>query len=40
MLEHTAFSLADADVLQTMAFVGFGIADIVFFVWVLYLIRQ
>jgi hypothetical protein len=40
MLEHTAFSLADDGVLQTLAFVGFGLADIVFFVWVLYLIRQ
>jgi hypothetical protein len=40
MLEHTAFSLVDASTLQTLAFVGFAIADIVFFVWVVYLIRQ
>jgi hypothetical protein len=40
MLEHTAFSLADDGVLQTVALVGFGIADIVFFIWVAYLIRQ
>jgi hypothetical protein len=40
MLEHTVFSLADDGILQALAFVGFGIANIAFFVWVIYLIRQ
>jgi len=40
MLENTVFSLADASALQILAFVGFAIADIAFFVWVVYLIRQ
>ena len=40
MLENTAFSLADASGLQILAFLGFGVATIAFFVWVAYLVRQ
>jgi hypothetical protein len=40
MLEHTAFSLTNASALQVLAFVGFGIATIAFFVWVAYLTRH
>jgi hypothetical protein len=40
MLENTAFSLADAGPIQVVAFVGFAIATIAFFVWVAYLVRE
>ena len=40
MLENTAFSLADASGWQILAFLGFGVATIAFFVWVAYLVRQ
>ncbi|CAN7668444.1 hypothetical protein LJR231_005304 [Phyllobacterium sp. LjRoot231] len=40
MLENTAFSLADASGLQILAFVGFTIATVTFFVWVAYLVRR
>ncbi len=39
MLPHTAFSFADASPDQAIAFIGFGIADIAFFIWVAYLVR-
>ncbi len=40
MLENTVFSLANAGPIQIIAFVGFGIATIAFFVWVAYLVRE
>ncbi|MET0723459.1 MAG: hypothetical protein ABWY64_21910 [Tardiphaga sp.] len=40
MLENTVFSLADAGPIQVVAFVGFAIATIAFFVWVAYLVRE
>jgi hypothetical protein len=40
MLENTVFSLADAGSIQVVAFVGFAIATIAFFVWVAYLVRE
>ena len=40
MLENTVFSLADASPIQVIAFVGFAIATIAFFVWVAYLVRE
>jgi hypothetical protein len=39
MLAHTAFSFANADVYQTIAFVGGAIFHTGFFIWVLYLLR-
>jgi hypothetical protein len=39
MLAHTAFSFANADVYQVIAFIGGAIFHIGFFVWVLYLVR-
>ena len=39
MLPHTAFSFANADVYQTIAFIGGAIAHVGFFVWVIYLVR-
>jgi hypothetical protein len=40
MLENTVFSLANAGPIQIIAFVGFAIATIAFFVWVAYLVRE
>lgn len=40
MLENTVFSLAEAGPIQTVAFIGFAIATIAFFVWVAYLVRE
>ncbi|WP_281352977.1 hypothetical protein [Allomesorhizobium camelthorni] len=40
MLENTVFSLADASGLQILAFVGFAMATVAFFVWVAYLVRH
>ncbi|ASY71617.1 hypothetical protein [Sinorhizobium fredii] len=37
MLPQTAFSIADAGIIQTLAFVGGAIFHIGFFVWVAYL---
>jgi hypothetical protein len=39
MLENTVFSLADGPI-QAVAFIGFAIATIAFFVWVAYLVRE
>lgn len=39
MLANKVFSLAHASPEQAIAFVGFAIVTIVFFVWVAYLIR-
>ena len=39
MLANTAFSFANADVYQTIAFIGGAIAHIAFFAWVVYLVR-
>jgi hypothetical protein len=40
MLPHAVFSLADASPEQVVAFVGFAIFTIGFFVWVAYLVRM
>jgi hypothetical protein len=40
MLENTLFSLADAGAIQVVAFVGFAISTIAFFVWVAWLVRE
>jgi hypothetical protein len=40
MLEHTAFSLAQASPSQMIAYFGGGLVTIAFFVWVAYLVRQ
>jgi hypothetical protein len=40
MLEHTAFSLAQASPSQIIAFFGGAVVTIAFFVWVVYLVRQ
>jgi hypothetical protein len=40
MLQNTVFSLVDAGPIQVVAFVGFAIATIAFFVWVAYLVRE
>jgi hypothetical protein len=40
MLENTVFSLADASMIQVIAFVGFAIAVVGFAVWVAYLVRE
>lgn len=40
MLEHTVFSLADASSVQILAFFGFALATIAFFIWVAYLVRE
>jgi hypothetical protein len=40
MLAHTAFSFARASLLQVVAFVGFAIFMIGFFVWVAMLARR
>ena len=39
MLEHTAFTFANADVYQMIAYIGGAIAHTAFFVWVVWLIR-
>ena len=39
MLPHTIFSFANASPEQAIAFIGFVIATIAFFVWVAYLVR-
>ena len=39
MLEHTAFSFANADVYQAIAFIGGVITTTAFFVWVIWLVR-
>ena len=40
MLENTFFSLADAGAIQVVAFLGFAISTIAFFVWVAWLVRE
>ena len=40
MLPHTMFSLADASPEQAVAFIGFALFTIGFFVWVAYLVRM
>jgi hypothetical protein len=40
MLEHTTFKLAEAGAIQTLAFVGFAIATVAFFVWIVWLVRE
>jgi len=40
MLENTVFSLADAGPMQVIAFIGFGISTIAFFIWVAWLVRE
>jgi hypothetical protein len=40
MLDNPVFSLADASAIQVIAFVGFAIATIAFFVWVAWLVRE
>jgi len=39
MLPDKVFSLANASPQQAIAFIGFAIFTIVFFVWVAYLVR-
>ena len=40
MLKNTVFSLAHASPEQAIAFIGFGLFTIGFFVWVAYLVRE
>jgi hypothetical protein len=40
MLPNAVFSLADASPEQVVAFIGFAIFTIGFFVWVAYLVRM
>jgi hypothetical protein len=40
MLDNPVFSLADASAIQVIAFVGFAVATIAFFVWVAWLVRE
>jgi hypothetical protein len=40
MLENTAFSLAEVGPIQVIAFIGFAISTIAFFVWVAWLVRE
>jgi hypothetical protein len=40
MLKDTVFSLAHGSPEQTIAFIGFAIFTIAFFVWVAYLVRM
>ena len=40
MLENPVFSLADVSAVQVIAFVGFAIATMAFFVWVAWLVRR
>ena len=40
MVENPVFSLADAGAIQIIAFVGFAIATVAFFVWVAALVRK
>jgi hypothetical protein len=39
MLAHTIFSFANASPEQTLAFIGIGISDIAFLIWIAYLVR-
>ena len=39
MLDNTVFSLTDAGAIQVIAFVGFAISTIAFFIWVAWLVR-
>jgi len=40
MLDHTAFSLANASPSQIIAYFGGAVVTIAFFIWVAYLVRQ
>jgi hypothetical protein len=40
MLDNPVFSFADASAIQVIAFVGFAIATVAFFVWVAWLVRE
>ena len=40
MLDNTIFSLTDAGAIQVIAFVGFAISTIAFFIWVAWLVRE
>ena len=40
MLDNTVFSLTDAGAIQVIAFVGFAISTIAFFIWVAWLVRE
>ena len=40
MLDHTAFSLANASPSQMIAYFGGAVVTIAFFVWVVYLVRH
>ena len=40
MLAHTAFSFAKASLLQDIAFIGFAIFTVGFFIWVAMLARR
>jgi hypothetical protein len=40
MLEHTAFSLAEASPSQMIAFFGGAAITIAFFIWVAWLVRE
>ena len=40
MLDHTAFSLANASPSQMIAYFGGAVITIAFFVWVAYLVRH
>jgi len=39
MLAHTVFSFVNASPEQALAFIGIGISQIAFVVWVIYLVR-
>jgi len=40
MLDHTAFSIANASPSQMIAYFGGAVVTIAFFVWVAYLVRH
>ena len=40
MLQDTVFSFANASTYQVIAFVGGAIAQVGFFVWIVYLVRH
>jgi hypothetical protein len=40
MLPHTAFAFSGASLEQAIAFFGFAIFTIAFFVWIAYLVRM
>lgn len=40
MLKDTVFSLAHASAEQAIAFIGFGLFTIGFFIWVAYLVQM